>query len=166
VRRLPPGAAAAAMAAPPTSALLLSWPSRGPPGTRMGTPATDFLPALGGAADAVAVRPAGKLPSGASMGPDVLRCAPLLLATLPLVGLEVRWLPDGGGPATIMISGSAAPPLLPPLFQGLLGGGCLVRCLVGATTAHSNQATTGASLVRARAAQRPDPIHSICHSQV
>jgi hypothetical protein len=69
------------------------------------------------------------------MGAAALRCAPLLLPTLPLVGLLARWLPEGGrGPATMTISGSAAPVLLAPLFQGLLGGGCLVR-LVGATTA-------------------------------
>lgn len=69
------------------------------------------------------------------MGAAALRCAPELLPTLPLVGLLARWLPEGGrGPATMTISGSAAPVLLAPLFHGLLGGGCLVR-LVGFTTA-------------------------------
>lgn len=142
VLRLPPGTAAAAAraAAPPTSPLLLSQASSEPPGTRMGTPATDLRLALGGGiADAVAARPRpAKLPSGAAAeGPAVLRCAPLLLAaTLPLAGRGARWLPDGGGGATTTISGSAAPPLVaPPLFHGLLGGGCLVRCLVGTTTA-------------------------------
>lgn len=140
VRRLPPGTTAAARAAaPPTSPLLLSQASSEPPGTRMGTPATDLRPALGGIADAVAARPRPeKLPSGAAAeGPAVLRCAPMLLvATLPLAGRGARWLPDGGGGATTTISGSAAPPLFaPPLFHGLLGGGCLVRCLVGTTTA-------------------------------
>jgi hypothetical protein len=139
VLRLPPGTAAAAMAAaPPTSPLLLSQASSEPPGTRMGTPATDLRPALGGTADAVAASPSpAKLPSGAAAeGPAALRCAPLLLvATRPLAGRGARWLPEGGGGATTTISGSAVPPLVaPPLFQGLLGGGCLVRCLVGTTT--------------------------------
>lgn len=103
----------------------------------MGTPATDFLLVLLGAAAADAVSPAWKLlPSAAGMGAAMLRCAPLLLAILPLAGLPERWPAVGGGPATITISGSAMPllPLLPPLFQGLLGAGCLVRCLIGTAT--------------------------------
>jgi hypothetical protein len=139
VRRLPPAAAAIAAAAPPTPSLLLSGPSREPPGTRMGTPATDLRPALGGAADAEAIKPPGKLPSGTAVGPDALRCGPLL-GTLPLAGLDERWLPEGGGFATMTISGSAAPPpALLPLFQGLLAGSCLVRCLAGGTTAAAEQ---------------------------